>query len=91
MKYICCSFSRIIQVLLAANENTVHKELLDFFHFQPFCITSSGFLQSRDKILPDAFDYLSHTFTESFHDFSAYRGYHLLACDGADSAIAYNP
>ncbi len=85
------SFSRTIQVLLAANGNTMRKELLDFFHFQSSCITSSGFSQNRDKILPDAFDYLFHTFTESFHGLSTYCGYRLLACDGSDLAIAYNP
>lgn len=85
------SFSRTIQVLLAANGNTVRKELLDFFDFTPSCISSSGFSQQRDKILPDAFNFLFHAFTESFQNLSTYRGYRLLACDGSDLAIAYNP
>lgn len=60
------SFSHTIQLMLAANGNTVRKELLDFFNYHPSCITSSCFSQSRDKILPAAFDYLFHTFTETF-------------------------
>lgn len=85
------SFSQTIQFILAANGNTVRKELLDFFHFSPDCISASGFSQQREKILPDAFDYLFHAFNQSFANASSYRGYRLLACDGSDLAIAYNP
>lgn len=36
-------------------------------------------------------DFLFHTFTDSFSTLSTYRGIRLIACDGSDLAIAYNP
>lgn len=85
------SFSKTMQFLLAANGNTVSKELLEFFDFSPNTVSSSAFSQQRAKLLPDAFDFLFHSFTESFTDLTTYLGYRLVACDGSDLAISYNP
>lgn len=85
------SFFKTMQFLLAANGNTVSKELLEFFDFSPDTASSSAFSQQRAKLLPDAFNFLFHSFTESFANLTTYLGYRLVACDGSDLAISYNP
>lgn len=85
------SFSQTLRFTLAMNGNTIRKELLDFFDFSPGCISASGFSQQRNKLLPEAVDFLFHAFTESFTNLSTYHGYRLIACDGSDLAIAHNP
>lgn len=47
--------------------------------------------QQRQKLLPESMDFLFHSFNDSFSSLETYRGFRLLACDGSDLAIAYNP
>ena len=85
------SFSHTIRFLLSMAGNTVRKELLDYFDYHPDSVSASAFSQQRAKLLPEAFDFLFHSFTETFQNLQTYRGYRLLACDGSDLAIAYDP
>lgn len=85
------SFPQTIDFLLSMGGNTVRKELLDFFDYSPDCVSASAFSQQRAKILPEAMEFLFHSFTESFTRLSTYHGYRLVACDGSDMAISYNP
>ena len=73
------------------NGNTVPKEWMDYWDFYPDMPSVSAFSQQRQKLLPDAMDFLFHTFTDSFSTLSTYRGFRLIACDGSDLAIACNP
>ncbi len=85
------SFSDTIQFLLSMKGNTVSKEWLDFWDFSPDTASVSAFSQQRQKVLPDAMDYLFHSFNDTFSSLDTYRGFRLLACDGSDLAIAHNP
>ena len=85
------SFYQTIDFLLSMNGNTIRKEWLDYGNYKTDGASVSAFLQQRDKILPEALEFLFHTFTETFCDMKTFRGYRLLACDGSDLAIAYNP
>lgn len=85
------SFSDTIQFLLSMKGNTISKEWLDFWDFSPDTASVSAFSQQRQKVLPDAMDYLFHSFNDTFSSLDTYRGFRLLACDGSDLAIAHNP
>lgn len=85
------SFSDTIRFLLSMNGNAVRKEWLQFWDFHPDMASVPAFSQQRQKLLPDSMDFLFHSFSESFTALDTYRGYRLLACDGSDLAIPYNP
>ena len=53
--------------------------------------TPSALRQQRDKILPEAFEFLFREFADMRDDTALYRGYRLLAADGSDLAIAPDP
>ncbi len=56
--------------------------------------TKSAFCQQRAKVSSEAFQFLFHFFTERLMELDApktFRGYRLLACDGSDINIPYNP
>ena len=85
------SFSDIIRFLLSMNGNTIRLEWMEFWDFQSDMASIPAFSQQRQKLLPDSMDFLFHMFNVSFTSMGTYRGYHLLACDGSDLAIAHNP
>ena len=47
-----------------------------------------AFVQQREKLLPEALDYLLHEFNKACSDAKRYEGYRLFAVDG--STMAYN-
>ena len=69
----------------------LRSELQEFFNFSADCPSASAFIQQRNKLLPEALAFLFRAFNEKFPCRKAYRGYHLLACDGSDLNIARNP
>lgn len=85
------SFYQVIDFLLSMNGNTVRKEWLEYMEYKTDSASVSTLLQQREKILPEAIEFLFHTFTNTFSDLKTYHGYRLLACDGSDLAIAHNP
>ena len=58
-------FEKTISTLICMGGGTLNKELLEQFKFDPSIATSSAFLQQRDKLLPEALDYLLHEFTRT--------------------------
>lgn len=73
------------------NGNTIRREWMEFWDFQPDMASIPAFSQQRQKLLPDSMDFLFHMFNNSFTSMDTYRGYRLLACDGSDLAITHNP
>ena len=68
------------------------KELLDYFNFDTNTPTVSAYTQQRAKVLPEAFEYLFKSFTAAnIRNTHNYRGFKLIACDGSNLSIAYNP
>ena len=82
-------FNKLIHLMLGMRGNSISKELYDYFKNEDL-MTSSAFVQQRDKLLPDAFEYLLHKFNEVSEDNLTYDDYYLYAIDGSDINIAYN-
>lgn len=84
------SFDEIMRFMLVMEGKSLKNELLHYFdNLTP---SNSSFNQRRAQILPEAFEFLFHEFTDSFHDsFAGHKGYRLIACDGSDLCIAHNP
>ena len=85
------SFSDTLHFLLSMKGNTLRREWLDFWDFSPDMASISAFCQQRQKLLPEAMDFLFHSFNDTFLSLNTYRGFRLLAADGSDLAIAHNP
>jgi len=84
-------FETVVQLLISMGGNSIYKELLEAQGYDLNTATSSAFVQQREKILPCAFEYLLHEFTQSHSELKTYRGYRLLAVDGSTLHIATNP
>jgi hypothetical protein len=83
-------FETVVQQLISMGGNSIYKELLESQRYDVNTATSSAFVQQRDKILPCAFEFLLHEFTQSHSEQKTYRGYRLLAVDGSTLHIATN-
>lgn len=85
-------FKTLVGIAMNSGGCTMSKELLDYFDFDVNTPTVSAYTQQRAKVLPDAFEYLFHSFTkENVNLKKTYEGYTLLACDGSNLSIATNP
>lgn len=84
-------FQKMIPAILAIGSGTLNHEIIDFFGLNPFTGTSSAFIQRRSTILPEAFEFLFHSFSKNVDENKRFRGFRLLAVDGSDLQIAANP
>lgn len=84
-------FEKMMTSFLMMEGGSLKKELLDFSQYATDSPTVSAFNQQRDKILPEAFQFLFKEFNDKFQDFSTYNGYRLIACDGSGLSIACDP
>lgn len=85
------TFEKTIKAILGMGGNSLQKELYDFFDGTGEYATKSAFVQQRDKIPCDTFEYLLHKFNEACTDDKTHNGYYLYACDGTTVNIAKNP
>ncbi len=85
------SFSKTMRFILGMGSQTLGKELMDFYGFDPKMVSVSAVVQRRSKILPTAFQYLFHKFNESFSQTNFFHGYRLYAVDGSDIHIPTIP
>jgi len=84
-------FKEMINVLLSMGGNSLKYELMKYFSYDAETASSSAFVQQREKILPEALEYLFHNFTSSSVIPKYYEGFRMLAVDGTDESIAYDP
>lgn len=85
-------FKTFIGITMNSGGCTMNKELLDFFDFDVNTPSVSAYTQQKAKVLPEAFEYLFHSFTsKNANSSKTYDGYTLLACDGSNLSIATNP
>jgi hypothetical protein len=84
-------FETVMQLLISMGGSSIYKELLESQGYDVNTVTTSAFVQQRNKILPAALECLFHKFTQSYRDIKDYRGYRLLAIDGSDLHFATNP
>lgn len=85
------SFSDTIKLLISKEKNSMQEEMLKFFNYDVETPTQSAFIQQRDKIRPDTFEFLFHEFTSSFSYDKTLKGYRVLAVDGSSFNIPRNP
>lgn len=85
------SFSKTMKFILGMGSQTLGKELMDFYDFDPKMVSVSAIVQRRSKILPKAFQHLFHKFNEAFSQTSFFHGYRLYAVDGSDIHIPTIP
>jgi len=84
-------FDEIMSLLISMGGNSLCKELLEATGYDLATATTSAFVQQRNKILPCAFEFLLHEFTQSCAQIKKYQGYRLLAADGSSLRIATDP
>lgn len=84
-------FRDIIKLVLSMKGNTLNKELYDYFgQDAEKIVKANAFVQQRDKIREDAFEFLFEMFNDTMVNAKTYKGYRLLAVDGSDINVAYN-
>ena len=72
----------------------LQNELIKYYDFSEDTPTKSAFCQQRAKVSPEALRFLFCIFTEMLMGIDkpkTFQGYLLLACDGTDINIPYNP
>lgn len=84
-------FKEMLRILLSIGGNSLKLELMEYFSYNVDTVTSSAFVQQREKLLPEAFQFLFHKFTKTSLSSRTHQGYRLLAVDGSDLCIAHNP
>lgn len=88
------TFEKFINICLQMDGSSLQNELMKHFDFAEETPTKSAFCQQRAKVSPEALKYLFCIFTEMLMEIDVpktFRGYRLLACDGSDINIPYNP
>lgn len=84
-------FKEMLNILLSMGGNSLKHELMKYFSYDVETATCSAFVQQREKILPEALEFLFHRFTSSATSPKYYDGYRMLAIDGSDLCIPHNP
>ena len=87
-------FETFIHICLQMEGGALQIELLKHFNFAEKTPTKSAFCQQRAKVSPEALKFLYCIFTEALMGLDApktFCGYRLIACDGSDINIPYNP
>ncbi|WP_416326829.1 transposase [[Eubacterium] hominis] len=83
--------SDMLLLIVFMSAKPIKEELFDYFDFSLATASSSAFVQARDKILPDAFESLFHNVNDAFSYSKTYHDYRLIAVDGSDLPISYDP
>jgi hypothetical protein len=83
-------FKEMIRIILSMGGKSLNFELLEYFSYETDMVTKSAFVQQRDKILPEAFETLFHSFNNTLKEKKLHGGYRLLAVDGTDLCIPFN-
>lgn len=81
----------LMKFILSFDSNSLGFEIGKFFSYKEFPTTSS-FVQQRQKLSYKAFEQLFHRFTQQTDVApQLYKGYRLLALDGSELVLPYNP
>lgn len=81
------SFSKTMKFILGMGSQTLGKELMNFYGFDPKMVSVSAIVQRRSKILSSAFQHLFQEFNKEFTQTNFFHGYRLYAVDGTDVHI----
>lgn len=81
-----------MKFILRFGSNSLGSEIGDFFHYKEGFPTVSSFVQQRKKLKYTAFEQLFHAFINKTSSTpKLFKGYRLLAIDGSDIFLPYNP
>jgi hypothetical protein len=75
-------FTTTFNTILSMGGSTLNREMLELFNFSDSTTTKSAFVQSRGKILPEAFSHVFSEFSAFLRKPKKYKGYNLLAVYG---------
>ena len=81
----------LLNFLFNLNPNPWSLNYVTFFSDFDALPSDSSLCQQRNKLLPEAVERVLYLFTRSFQYAETIKGYHLLAADGSDVNIAYDP
>lgn len=85
------NFIEMLRILLSMGGKSLKFELLEYFSYDAETVTCAAFVQQREKILPEAIEFLFNKFTSSAVKPNYHEGYRMLAVDGSDLCIPHNP
>lgn len=80
-----------MKLIIQFQSMSLNSELAEYFSDFDSLPTSSALCQQRNKLDVEAFSTLFYKFIHSFHHYKTLKGYHLLACDGSDINISFDP
>lgn len=81
----------LIRFILQMQAKGTKSELSDYFLSQEVIPSSPAFCQQREKLLPSAFRRLLDLFNNAFQNHNKLKGYYIIACDGSDVNIPFDP
>lgn len=85
-------FETLMRFILSLGSNSLGHEIGEFFEYSDGFPTASAFVQQRKKLSYKAFKHLFHEFIRRNNNApTLYQGYRLLAIDGSDLSLPYNP
>ena len=84
-------FKKALSIILSFGSKSLPNELLDYFHCEKNVPSTAAFVQCREKILPEALQFLFYEFNSRCNCKPTYKGYRLLAIDGTELQMPANP
>ena len=83
----------VINMIISMEGGSLGKELSHFSARKKLSLTASAFVQQRSKIKSEAFGAVFQSFNQLSRsaDTKRFKGYKLLAADGSDINLPYNP
>ena len=85
------SLKQMLTGIIGMGGGTLSNELLDMFDYSADTVTSSAFIQQRNKIKPEAFETIFKSFSTDISLETNDDALRILAVDGSDIQIATNP
>ena len=85
------SFREDMKILMSIGSSSKKKEMYEYFDYDTDTVSLPGFIRSRAKIKVEAFKELLKMVNETYPCEKTYKGYRLLAVDGSEINISYDP
>ena len=85
------SFREDMKILMSIGSSSMKKEMYEYFDYDTDTVSLPGFIRSRAKIKVEAFKELLKMVNETYPCEKTYKGYRLLAVDGSEINISYDP
>ena len=84
-------FRKVVFALLTFAGKSLRNELVEFFGYGTSMSSAAAFVQQRNKINTAALPTLFRLFVDQNKSFPNYKGLRLIAVDGSNIRIPYNP